>query len=256
MHTQSVPFAISLFLGMVLFIELGRRLGQRMRAADPEGATVGLSAIDGAVFALFGLLIAFTFSGAASRFDDRRKLIINEANDISTAWNYVDLLPPNEQSPMRDLFRRYTDARISTFQKLPDIPAAKMELTVSLALQDQIWARAVAICEAKGDSPTTTLFLGALNEMNNITTLRTAAARIHPPATIFGLLFALGLCSALLAGYGMSGAKARSWAHTFGFAAVIGLCAYVILDLEYPRLGLIRVTETDQVMKDVRATMQ
>ena len=53
----------------------------------------------------------------------------------------------------------------------------------------------------------------------------------------------------------MSGAKARSWAHTFGFAAVIGLCVYVILDLEYPRLGLIRVTETDQVTKDVRATM-
>ena len=240
---------------MIVFIELGRRVGRRARAGDPTGGSVGLSAIDGAVFALFGLLIAFTFSGAAARFDDRRKLIIDEANDISTAYNYLDLLPASDQPPMRDLFRKYIDARISTFEKLPDIPAAEAELAVSLGLQDQIWTRAIAICKSNGDSPATMLLLGSLNEMNNITTSRTAATRLHPPATIFGLLFGLGLCSALLAGYGMSGAKAPSWAHIFGFAAVIGLCVYIILDLEYPRLGFIRITEADQVMKDVRAAM-
>jgi hypothetical protein len=100
---------------------------------------------------LFGLLIAFTFSGAASRFDARRQLIIDEANDISTAWNYLDLLPVNKQAAMRDLFRRYTDARIATFERLPDIPAAEAELATSLTLQDEIWKRAVAICESKND---------------------------------------------------------------------------------------------------------
>jgi hypothetical protein len=198
---------------------------------------------------------AFTFSGAASRFDARRQLIIDEANDISTAWNYLDLLPVNEQAAMRDLFRRYTDARIATFERLPDIPAAEAELAMSLTLQDEIWKRAVAICESKNDSPTTMLVMGALNEMNNITTSRTAATRIHPPPSIFALLFALTLCSALLAGYGMAGAAKRSWTHIVSFAAVIALCVYIIRDIEYPRLGFIRVTATDQVMKDLRASM-
>jgi hypothetical protein len=47
--------------------------------------------VEGAVFGLLGLLIAFTFSGAASRFDDRRALIVEEANDIGTAWLRVAL---------------------------------------------------------------------------------------------------------------------------------------------------------------------
>ncbi len=255
MHTEAAPFALGLFIGMVLFLELGRRIGRRMRAVDAKGATVGVGAVDGAVFALFGLLIAFTFSGAASRFDARRQLIIDEANDISSAWNYLDLLPANEQPALRDLFRKYTDARIATFEKLPDVAAAEEELATSLTLQNEIWKRAVAICEAKNDSPTTMLVIGAFNEMDNITTLRTASTRIHPPPSIFALLFALALCSALLAGYGMAGATKRSWTHILAFAAVIALCVYVIRDIEYPRLGFIRVTATDQVMKDLRASM-
>ncbi len=65
---ESLPFAIALLVGVLLFLELGRRVGQRRRAVDREGSTVGADAVEGAVFGLFGLLIAFTFSGAASRF--------------------------------------------------------------------------------------------------------------------------------------------------------------------------------------------
>ncbi|MEF8722338.1 DUF4239 domain-containing protein [Candidatus Accumulibacter phosphatis] len=256
MDPESAPFAIAFFLGMVLFLELGRRIGRRMHADTPERAPTGVGAVEGAVFALFGLLLAFTFSGAASRFDDRRHLIIDEANDIGTAWSYLDLLPVNEQGRLRDLFRAYTDARIATFEKLPDVAAAEAELARSIALQDEIWKQAIALCEAKKDTATTNLVLGALNEMNNITTSRTAATRIHPPPTIFGLLFAMGLCSALLAGFGMAANPKRSWLHILGFAAAIALCVYVIRDIEYPRLGLIRVTATDQVMKDLRASMK
>ena len=79
-----------LFLGLLLMMEAGRRLGVRRLAADPEGARAGIGAVEGAVFALLGLLIAFTFSGAASRFDDRRHLVAEEANAIGTAWLRID----------------------------------------------------------------------------------------------------------------------------------------------------------------------
>ena len=59
-------FALCLFLGMLLLMEVGRWIGIRRKAVDPEGASAGVGAIEGAVFALLGLLIAFTFSGAAS----------------------------------------------------------------------------------------------------------------------------------------------------------------------------------------------
>jgi hypothetical protein len=76
---------ISLFAVMLALMEIGRRVGVRRRKQDAAGANAGLSAIDGAVFGLMGLLVAFTFSGAATRFDARRQLIGQESNAIGTA---------------------------------------------------------------------------------------------------------------------------------------------------------------------------
>jgi hypothetical protein len=92
--------------------------------------------------------------------------------------------------------------------------------------------------------------------MIDITTTRAAALRTHPPIIIFGLLGALALASSLLAGYGMAGAASRSWLHIFGFVLILGLTVYVILDLEFPRLGMIRIDSFDRVLEDVRATMR
>src|SRR5512143_443438 len=98
-------FAGGLFVGMILLLELGRRLGRRRQGKHEEGARAGLGAVEGAVFALLGLLIAFTFSGAASRFDARRELIVREANAIGTAWLRLSLLPADAQPGLRVLFR-------------------------------------------------------------------------------------------------------------------------------------------------------
>ena len=103
---KALLLAAGLFAAMLAFQELGRRLGVSRAAHDPEGARAGAGVVDGAIFALLGLLIAFTFSGAASRFDHRRALIVEEANAIGTAYLRVDLLPAAAQAEMRDSFRR------------------------------------------------------------------------------------------------------------------------------------------------------
>jgi hypothetical protein len=246
-----------LFVGMVLLLEMGRRIGVRRIARDPEGAQAGTGAVDGAVFALLGLLIAFTFSGAATRFDERRNLIVQETNDIGTAYLRLDLLPPSAQPALRDLFRRYLDTRLEVYRKLPDIEAAKVELARSNQLQGEIWTQAVAAGRMSEALPAANmLLLPALNQMIDITTTRTMAAQIHPPMVIFVLLFGLALIAALLAGYGMAGCKSRSWIHMIGFAATMALAVNVIIDIEYPRLGLIRVDAFDQALIDLRASMK
>ena len=106
--------------------------------------------MDGAVFALLGLLIAFTFSGASSRFDTRRQLIVEETNDIGTAYLRLDLLPADLQPALRESFRRYLDARIEVYRKLPDIAAAKKSLAKADELQRQIWRQAIVASRAEG----------------------------------------------------------------------------------------------------------
>lgn len=254
--TLAAMLVLGLFLGMLVLLEAGRRFGQRRLAIDGAAAGTGLSAVDGAVFGLMGLLIAFTFSGAAARFDTRRALIVEEANDIGTAWLRLDLLPDSLQPALREKFRQYLDARLAAYRAVPDEAKIQAELARSTALQGEIWALSVAATRQSQGSTAGMLLLPALNAMFDITTTRTVAARTHPPMVIFGLLAALALACSLMAGYGMAGAATRSWVHILGFAFILTITVYVIMDLEYPRLGLIRVTSFDSVLVDVRATMR
>ena len=249
-------FAVTLFLGILLLLEVGRRIGVRRMANDAAGALAGTGAVEGAVFGLLGLLIAFTFSGAAARFDTRRQLIVEETNAIGTAYLRLDLLPADLQPPLRESFRRYVDTRLEVYRKLPDLAAVKAELISVSALQGEIWSQAVTACRGAASQPATMLLLPALNEMIDITTTRTMAAQTHPPMVIFVMLGGLALISALLAGYGMAGSTTRSWLHMLGFAAIMAVTVYVILDIEFPRLGLIRVDAFDQALRELRQSMK
>jgi hypothetical protein len=251
----SVLCALGLSAAMVALLEVGRRLGQRRLAADTEGARAGMSAVEGAVFALLGLLIAFTFSGAAARLDHRRDLIVQEANNIGTAWLRLDLLPASTQPPLRELFRQYVDSRLITYQKLPDVSAVRTELRRSMQLQAELWKQAVAACQTAEGQRSSMLVLSALNAMFDVVTDRTMALRIHPPLIIYILLVGLALVSALLAGFGMAGGRRRSWIHILCFSFIMALCVYVILDLEFPRAGIIRVNAADQLLVNLRQSM-
>ena len=252
----AVLFSGTMFLGMLALIEIGRKLGSRRLQRDPEGARTGISAVEGSLFGLLGLLIAFTFSGANTRFDARRQLITQEANNIGTAWLRIDLLPEAAQPEIRDLFRKYLDSRLETYRKLPDVKAAEAELARSVVLQGEIWNKSIEAVKAGVPGPAGSLFLNSLNSMFDIVTSRTAAARTHPPVIIYAMLMAMAFTAALLAGFGMAGAKTRSWVHVVGFAAVLALTVYVILDLEFPRIGLIKVDSFDRSLYELRESMK
>ena len=100
------------------------------------------------------------------------------------------------------------------------------------------------------------LLLPALNDMFDITTTRTLAAQSHPPAVVVGLLAVFALFAALLAGSAMAGAKSRRWLHGVTFAFALAGSVYVIIDMEYPRVGVIRVDDFDQVLVELRRSMK
>ena len=167
----------------------------------------------------------------------------------------LELLPPPEAAKLKELFRQYLDSRIETNRKLPDLAAALAEYAHSQRLQGEIWNNAVAGCRAAGTPAAYMLLLPALNEMIDITSTRTETAKIHPPLIVFIMLGLLSLAGALLAGYGMAGGKSRSWSHTLGFAAVMAVTVYVIVDIEYPRFGLFQIVGADQVLVELRQSM-
>src|SRR5579859_2282036 len=156
------PFAAFLLLPvMVLLLELGRRFRVKR-------STEGSNAMEGAVFALFGLLLAFTFSGAISRFDTHRELVTQETNDIGTAYLRVSLVAPDRQSALRKLFREYTTSRLSLFDSANSGISQE-----TVRLQNEIWKESIAAASASGANPDATkLLLPAVNDMIDITSTR------------------------------------------------------------------------------------
>jgi hypothetical protein len=249
-------FAAGLFIGMVILLELGRRLRRHHRMRHGDSAGEGVGAIEGAVFGLLGLLLAFTFAGAASRFDSRRQLVVEEANAIGSAYLRLDLLPPEPRQALQERFRHYVDARLALYRAIPDSTKVQAAYARGVSLQEEIWTMAVT---AVREAPLPQLagqLLPTVSDMFDLSTTRLASTRIHPPSVIYGLLGVVSLLCALLAGYGMGASESRSWLHILGLATVLAVTIYVIVDLEYPRLGFFRIADFDQLLVEARASMR
>jgi len=249
-------FLPSLFVCILLFVWLGRRIGGQRTREETERERVGLVTVETAIYALLGLMVAFTFSGATSRFDTRRAQTVQEANAIGTAYLRLDLLPAAAQPALRAKFRGYTEARIAVYRALPNMQASNAAASRATALQTEIWSDAVAAL--KNASPQASLLLlPALNDMIDITTTRLVALRTHTPVVILFALVVLTLICSLLIGYGLAGGKAFATnLHMIGFALMMTVTIYVILDLDHPRVGLIRLDYVDEALMDVRDAMR
>ncbi len=255
-YYYSILASLLLFVGMLLMIGWGRSLGKKILEREHVSHKEGTGVIEGSVFALMGLMIAFTFSNAADRFDNRRQLIIDEANAIGTAYRRIDLMPQETQAHLQDLFKKYLSLRIQIYKSIPDISKAYQAVDQSRQLQNEIWSYTISNIKQNVSTVVPMLFLPALNKMFDIENERNTGASLHIPIVIIGMLFAVGLVCALLAGYGMAESGSQNWIYRLVFCVMTALTFYTILDLEYPRLGFVRLDNADQALIELRDNMK
>ena len=233
-----------LFPAVLIVMEIGRRLRNRRRNL------LGSITIESAIFGLFGLLLAFTFSGAVSRYDMHRLLMTQEANNIGTAYLRLDLLPAQAQPAIRQLFRDYTFAppllRLGRGRSFFDHHWPPKEDLGTLS-DSRIFERR--------ESRRARLRIPSLNDMIDITASRRNAFNMHPPDVVFLLLFAFSCGCAFMAGYSIH-SDMRDWVYSIALAATVTLTVYATLDIEYPRQGLIRLTSLDRSLVELRDSMK
>lgn len=255
MITASYGFVLAFvaFAGILACLEIGYRLGRR--GAD-DLAHEGVGAMEAAVFALLGLLLAFSFAGGTSRLDARRQLVIDEANAIGTAYLRVDLLAAGDQPEIRGLFREYLEARLQVYQKMPDAGAAEQEMGRAVGIQQKLWSRAVKACQGNVAPSVAMLVLPAMNAMIDVTTSRRVALYTQLPSLILAILMVVTLLSGLLAGFAMAKRRGRSWLHMFVYALVIATTIYAVIDLDSPRTGFIRLDVADNALTELRESIR
>src|SRR4030081_178572 len=141
-------------------IEFGYRVARYRRQRSEEETESSVGAMVGATLGLLAFMLAFTFGLAGSRFEDRRQVILSEANAIGTTYLRAAMLPEPIATETRNLLREYVDVRLEA------VKSGSIEKAISKSgeLHDRLWAEALAAVE-KDRSPVTALFVQSLNEV-------------------------------------------------------------------------------------------
>lgn len=236
-----------IFLMSLLSEEGGFALG-RYRYGRPHENEPPVNTMVGATLGLLAFILAFTFGLAATRFDARRQLVLDEANAIGTTYLRAGMLPERRDA-IRALLRDYVDTRLDAVKSGQIAEGIRR----SESLQNQLWEHAVAVAEKKADSVIVGLFVQSLNEVIDLHSKRVTAVRNRIPSAIWGALIGISVLSFAAMGYhaGLVGTS-RSLAViavAFTFSAVIGLIA----DLDRPQEGSLRISQ--QPLIDLRQSM-
>jgi len=235
-------------LAIVLFaVEVGFWLGHfRRRQLNPE-KPAPVEVIVAATLGLLAFMLAFTFSLAASRFDNRRQLVLKESNAIGTCWLRAGLLPAPHGDTARRLLREYVGVRLDAFGS-GNLEQAFAKTDV---LHQALWAQATETASKDTHSVVTGLFIQSLNDVIDVHSERVLiAVRSRIPVAVWlGLYFVTILAMAAL-GYHESVADSRRSFAVLALVLAFSAVILLIADLDRPREGMLQVSQ--QAMVDLR----
>ncbi|MCU0709980.1 MAG: hypothetical protein MUF23_16995 [Pirellula sp.] len=231
---------IAIAVMVAISIEAGYRIGRYRSRHSKDERESPVGAIVGASLGLLGFILAFTFGLAASRFDERRRIVVQEANAIGTTYLRAGLLPGDSTKSIRKLLEEYTDARLEV-TKTRDIPLLMQR---SEELHEKLWKEGERVGNGNPQSIVVGLFLESLNETIDVHAERVLiAVRNRLPTAIWISLFFVTVITMGGVGYHEGLSKSRRspaiLVLVFSFSLVITL----ISDLDRPQDGYLRVSQ-------------
>lgn len=230
------------WLALLLAIEVGHRIGQRATSKD-EAARAHVGALQSAALGLLALLLAFTFSMAVSRYDTRKQLVMEEANALGTTALRTSLLPEPQRQQARASLRAYVAARLAFYEAGEDGARVDAALAAGAREQARLWALATEVATQDPRSVPAGLFIQTLNDSIDLAEKRLVAYESHVPGTVMALLLLVSALAFGFLGHGSALAGARHFASTAVFALLVTLVVTLVLDIDRPRGGLIRISQ-------------
>ena len=230
---------------------IGVLLGERIRShTERNDAPIGV--VQGTLLGLVGLLLAFGLSMAVGRYENRRALVVEEANDIGTTYLRAQLLAEPARTASLDLLRDYADATIVLADQIPATAAFAAAAGSVEELQDQLWTSAGDAVRADPTGTAPRLYTEALNDTIDIHGYRVASLinRVPGPVMLLEVVaaaFAVGVLALYLTVIG------RGIGSALLVTGILILILFISFDLDRPRRGFINVPTTALVQ--ARASM-
>lgn len=237
----------------LLATEAGFLLGRRSQSTSNLHSISQIYTIQGATLGLLSLLLGFTFAMAMSRYDTRRQVILEESNAIGTTFLRAQLLPEPPRKEVSNLLRGYVEVRLEFYEAGNDQKILGEVRNKTERLQNQLWTHGAAMGEKDPRAIPTGLFLQSLNELIDLNAKRITALENHVPEITLVLLYFVAIMATGLIGYGCGLSGIRNFFVSIISSILIAAVIMVIIDLDRPRAGLIKVSQ--QRMIDLRDSL-
>ncbi|RYH07176.1 hypothetical protein [Tropicimonas sp. IMCC6043] len=247
--THSFPFwvtVVAFFIALPAIALLGHRTGileyRHRNPSEPDRGLPGETSL-GALLALLGLLLGFTFSAALHWREDRATAVVEEAAAIGTAFLRADLLPDGAGRPLQEALLAYARTRVVPAGVTPDRAEVETFVVKSLEAQAALWPALKA-----GLGPDTPAALqvnvsGGVTEVLDAHTRRAAAASKTISSSTQAFLLLVTAAGVFVVG-NRSALRGRrlSW-RTFLFSIVLASVLVLIEDLDRPTDGFTTVPQ-------------
>jgi hypothetical protein len=230
------PRVLCIVTFFVLWVvnRIGRYLN-RIRPQWLESDMDDFNLVLGATLTMLGLLIGFTFSMAAVRYDQRKNFEEEEANAIGTEYVRADTLPAPEAAKVRALLKDYVSERI-VYYTIYDADLLSRAAAKTHQLQSNLWSTVMSATSGQRDAISALAVSGA-NDVLNAEGYTAAAWRNRIPLPAWLLMFSIAIVCNLLLGF----RARRGGPLQLVLPVAVAISFFLIADIDSPRSGIIRV---------------
>lgn len=231
---------VILVLTGVLITESGYRIGLYWHGRYPKQREQAVGSLVGATLALLAFLLVFLVGMASDRFDNRRRLVVAEANAIGTTFLRAGFLPEPYRSETRQLLREYVDIRLAVAQDI-----TKLDATVSRseAIHTVLWNRAEMLARANDESSMVALYITSVNAVIDVHSERAKAVSTRVPISMWLVVGFAATLTLMMVGFQTGVLESRSFVAVMALLLVFAAVLLLIIDLDRPYEGLLSVSQ-------------
>ena len=243
---------IIVFVLMISSVGLGNKMRTRFWNAAEGETKGGVNSVLGALFGLWGFMLAFSFGQSGIRFESVGTMIVEEATILRGSILLEDLFPDSVRKGFREDLKKYLELRIAYYDDVTDEGRFREIQSDLSKTETALWTRAVAQYNKPDMNFTAGNMIASLTRLSEIAIKREALLKAGIPPPIGYTLIILGLSICFVGGFTTPSILRKEWLVIIAFSLLAALILYITIDLARPMRGLIKPDAAEATIVQLR----
>ena len=239
-RTDALILCIILFVLCILMVLFGSFFRKKFIREDGEESKGDVGTLIGALFGLWGFVLAFTFGASANRFENIRLLMVEEGNSLRTAILRTQAFPDSIGNPIRKDLRAYLEIRIHTYEGVTDLNSLMKARKNAEDVGKEVWVKTIHASDQPNLAFSGANMLAALTNLYDISARKDAVLLSGVPDLIIWILFFIALVISFTGGFTIRHVGTKEWIVVAGFILLAVVVIYLTMDLGRPLRGFIK----------------